>query len=465
MDDTQEVSVEALVRDCRAAFATLAPALRHQLGEHAAAPRCSFAILERETFDARVRRPGGLAGRAVVEVSTGLLVELHDALSRASGPLAPAIAGPEAALEPDAALATLYDLALHFVLLHELYHVYEGHLVYLGREKGTAAVVESTVGLGGSALEADVAYFLELEADGSALTSLVSHLAFEHIESIARQAGEVSTTDPCVHELRGDARDTGFRAALAALWITIALIERHRAPDGAMPRALARLLGAVSGLMAWYAELDALRVDERGAVLQRLTGEQASSLRRFLDQVVRPVATALEAPPPGVESGTLGFFEGAADRAAFFADLRALVANARPDGTAGRQLVACEARRRDLERALGPGRLFRVLRGEGRRIVARRVEVLVEPAADSSVDALERAVAEVLDEQESATIESRSRTPMPGIGGAEIAVSFVVGIASSLTVEALKALVAARLKSRRLKSEVSTTELDDDEDE
>lgn len=272
-----------------------------------------------------------------------------------------AIAGnDEKNVDPDVLLTNLYDVAVHFVLLHELYHVYSGHLAYSRKNFGLNCVSEAKLGLseGATGLDEVTAYYLEFEADSNAVTSLLSHVRFEGLHRQAGRYSELDESISSVHEMDGQARAYGFRMVLAAVLITGALIEANRRNSLKHPLPAARLLSLAATSMAWYAELDAMQPEVSGAFSQMLSDKQIASLEDFLFQVVKPIFVMLWEFPDVATSERLGLYSKTSNAGKLLIDLKALTFNEPLNTPAGHQIERIERAQKGIKAALSPCRLF-----------------------------------------------------------------------------------------------------------
>lgn len=87
------------------------------------------------------------------------------------------------------------------------------------------------------------------------------------------------------------------------------------------------------------------------------------------------------------------------------------------------------------------------------------IEVLVEPAQASDSDAIAHIVADVLEQTQGVTLESYSTDTVRNLTGEEVAISYLIGIASSVTVDIVLTHIRSRLTERKLKAELHTTDM------
>ncbi|GJH26978.1 hypothetical protein [Caballeronia novacaledonica] len=200
------------------------------------------------------------------------------------------------------------ELATHFIVLHEVSHVLCGHLDAVQKTGPAKALAfdESSLGIdsptkedGGpfpSATDIHRAYFLEMEADNTAIQWLMQAPVLENLgRSLRLQLPDeyVEEHSIAMVDLGGKARVQAFRVLLSACWSVIALMEKRRGRaltrPGGHPTSEARLVAAVFTLMEQFAELtDGFTDPATGGKFRRLTSLHQEACTEFLDQIVKP---------------------------------------------------------------------------------------------------------------------------------------------------------------------------------
>ena len=89
------------------------------------------------------------------------------------------------------------------------------------------------------------------------------------------------------------------------------------------------------------------------------------------------------------------------------------------------------------------------------------VELLVEPDNVSDSQAIAQIVGEAIAESPGVTLDSESSDTLRNLTGEEVAISYLIGIASSVTVDVLLTLIRGKLAEKRLKAELHTTDMGD----
>ena len=353
---------QLLSDDCHEAFERLHIGLPLILHPSRELPVLDFQLWDKHQLNARVRHRSNDASRATVEVNTGLLLSVYNSIEASSESVHRCIlgSGPVDHIDRDDLCSIVYDAALHFVLLHEMFHVYEGHMAFLHARKGMSELQEQGRCFDGSDedLDPETAYFLEFEADGSALVSLLTHVEFEPLIHVVDTFESLDTHCTMVQDFPGIARNIGFRLILCAAWIVASLMEIERRPNALTVLPKARMLSLVSTLMSWYAQLDNLRQTEAGELVQQLDGTQASALRDFLQEVARPVLMErwpLQSTHRDVEA-TVRY--NAKDIEQFIGDLQTLLLRQPTTTVASQQVASCERLRMTVEPMLEPYRYF-----------------------------------------------------------------------------------------------------------
>ena len=200
------------------------------------------------------------------------------------------------------------------MILHEAYHIFGGHFDALDTLAGEAAFRLDETGPAFSfdsrapnPVPPNLAYFLELEADSSALQWLMQIAVPTTVQAFldALEPGRDAIEPDGLFDLEEPARSAVFRALLAAIWLVMLLLEsRRHGPSGTHPLSGARLLAATSTIMEQFAEIDvSLSAEGRSAVLD---ADQADDTIHFLTEVVKPVALAAWRINNRIEAGDGG---------------------------------------------------------------------------------------------------------------------------------------------------------------
>jgi len=339
--------------DCRESFERLRGGLSRVLPSSYQLPVLEFQLWDKPQFNARVRHRGNDAGRAIVEVNTGLLLSVYNSIEASAESVYTCVLGTASddLIDRDVLCSIVYDAALHFVLLHEMYHIYEGHMAFLMARKGISVFQEQARCFDGSDkdLDPETAYFLEFEADGSALVSLLTHVEFESLIEVASTFEPLENHCVLVQDFPGVARNIGFRLILCSAWIVASLMESARHKDQQAVLPMARMLSLVSTLMSWYAQLDNLQQTEDGELVRRLDDAQASAAREFLQEVAKPVLIErwhLHGDH-GDDVATESYYPKDIEQLA--RDLQTLLFRRPADTATSQQVVSCERLRTTVE--------------------------------------------------------------------------------------------------------------------
>lgn len=363
METSEPEWQEMLQRDCEEAFDRLSTGLPHILKPRRRVPSCRFRLRDKNDFNARIRQPGHSEHLAIVEMNSGTLRTLHQTIADSSTAILAAIApANESVIAPDLTLTSVYDVAVHFILLHELYHIYEGHLDFLSDSKGRRVLSEVERCFTGDdpGLDRETAYYLEMEADGSALVSLLTHVAFHSIVEQAAIIGPVEPAQTFVQELSDEPRLFGYRIILCAVWIVGALVEVNRPQDSHSALPLARMLSLVSTLMSWFIEADDLAVNEQGELIQRLNEHHPELIARFLNHVAKPVVVHLWQFPRSVSDTSNALFSSTVELEQFLRDIQSLIGRQPATSPATQQIIASEQLRIETEEQLARHRFFSI---------------------------------------------------------------------------------------------------------
>lgn len=90
-------------------------------------------------------------------------------------------------------------------------------------------------------------------------------------------------------------------------------------------------------------------------------------------------------------------------------------------------------------------------------------ELLIETEDCSIVEELVTEVGEAIDDIDGVTLKSQSRDTTRNLTGGEIILSYVIGIASGVTIEVVKSIVVSRLESKKLTADVNANEIPPDD--
>lgn len=260
-----------------------------------------------------------------------------------------------------AVIRAVHDLAILFVVHHELSHLVGGHVAWRAASSSAPrrAFDEVNLGLGDddsagattSSREAREAYYLEVEADNSGLQWLMQSRPPASLGRLSGH-GRVALVDST-----GDARVLSFRMLMVAVWLVMRLTEARRnprivKPSASHPRPAARLLAAIATMMEHFALLTELRADASGQRIQTLGEQQAEDSRLFVTEVVRPVLRVdWSRPGAPLVSGSLSKTLPLVLR-----DLHNLLLIRKATTPGGIELEQLERLRRRMNRTLAPHR-------------------------------------------------------------------------------------------------------------
>lgn len=251
-----------------------------------------------DAFDATIwseTQPGNYR----IEITDGLLMGIHQALSQNSDRVLKAVSWPigetdePLVVPPDLVLEAVYDLAIQLVLQHELFHVLCGHLALVemaGTTEGDGRGRRQT----GRPTPEDRAraYFLELEADALAIEWLAGQVVYGSVENLLESLGSTPEDQP-ISWLEGDDRVVGFRVLTVAVWSVLALLEATREHgEDEHPYTSARLIAGLNTLGSAYGELAPDTVSPDGKA-QLSSLEAAPVWIEFTREVALPVAATL----------------------------------------------------------------------------------------------------------------------------------------------------------------------------
>ncbi len=208
---------------------------------------------------------------------------------------------------------SIVQLSTSFVVFHELFHVLNGHTAYaMVRSKGkprqlafgeaAQKVAREKKGKAPpSAAETKrmlEAYYLELEADDTALQWMMQGVPLSPalVRLVELVSGQVAARDIAALD-NGWGRVLAFRAMIAALVVTVRLLERQRGdetrtPALTHPYPMARLFAGAFTVMEQFADITRAENGGDGAKIVRLSADEAEDLDTFLRMIARPIVSA-----------------------------------------------------------------------------------------------------------------------------------------------------------------------------
>jgi hypothetical protein len=257
------------------------------------------------------------------------------------------------------------ELAIGFILLHEIFHLVNGHFGWVETNAEHLGFDEGRLGLhldaGGSGAGRPVAtysrisdaYVLESEADCSAIQWMVQETA---PAGMRRLFGLGETPIQLFPKRR---RAEAFRLFLATVWLVIRKLEAGREKSmrnnsKTHPLPVTRLFVAFGMLTQQYCRISGLRFDAQGGGQYTLTERDVASMREFLAEILRPVLTSDWNPgSPAIAAESL---EG--QMRFYLPDFGNHLLNRPVQTIAGRELLRMERARFRMDRRLRPFRYY-----------------------------------------------------------------------------------------------------------
>lgn len=355
-----EPLLSMLKEDAEQAFLRLTNNIHSIVECHRQPPVFSFDWNPLDQFDAAVKI--SQPTEFTVIVYEGLIKKIYQTINDNQAALISVIQGQNEIAKPyeqEQVLTEIYDISVHFVLLHEIYHVLGGHIDYKAAHQPHSEYSESQIGFATSDETTFKSnYFLELEADSNAIISLIEAINIESLLGRCAQLSDTDTGASALHWLQdGAPRELGFRTLLAGVWVVIVLLEASLKRSPAHPMPSARLLSAMSTVMAWFCNMTHVRIDKKGQLLQSAEHLDNLLLDRFLFHVAKPIIVGLWNFPDSDTSQRMGFNDSSDNAGPWLNDLKALILQ-RPVGDAGAQLESIEKLRAAIYPKLQPYRYF-----------------------------------------------------------------------------------------------------------
>ncbi len=323
-----------------------------------------------------------LLQKPVIRVYQGFLVDIQEIIEKHAQVLSQACLNDLdlKAHEADTRLlACVLEITASLVLLHELFHILCGHWDVvrslapddhqaLSLDEAIFTMGETTSDAIASRIEINNApsphhrsYFLELEADNTALQWLMQAAPPNTLSTLLSALWPNGFHEPpsAIADLEGSARILAFRLLFSASWLVVLLMEQKR-PEALLkktrshPLPAARLLANTFTLMEQFAELDSIFVGESGYKTLTLTDRESRDMVGCLRKVIVPV---LKAPWPVSDSSAVR--EGLVAFSPFLiTELRNILSQKPPESGLGDELEKIELLRREMTDRFQPHRCF-----------------------------------------------------------------------------------------------------------
>jgi hypothetical protein len=264
-----------------------------------------------------------------------------------------------------AALSAIEELAISFVLLHELFHLMGGHLDWLAKKRNIARFDEDSLGLafesrfangskaGPTRASLVTSYVLESEADCNAIQWLMQHASLGRLSKLLR------TNQAPVMDFTTPQRRVAFRLALGAVWLVIRRMEASRALQmqsrrNTHPLPITRLFMAFGTFVQEYSVISEIHFDDDGGGQHTLSDKDVRSMRDFLKLVLSPVLKTDWNP----ERSTVPMNSLEGQMTQYFPDFANHMLNREVTTDVGREMLEMEKARFRMDRTLKPYRYF-----------------------------------------------------------------------------------------------------------
>ncbi len=418
-------------------------------------------------FDAFIRP----SKKPLIIINDGLLFDLYSSIEKNAGKIMTAANesllknSPSIDMPIAETIDSIYDLALGFALEHEMQHLLCGHIDFDAdsslEARNELLFNELTLTMSGTTSDKTRkdplrSYFIEIEADNSALDWMITRNVFGCITrqmKLVRGVLEKNSDQRTIAELDGTESLISYRLLLISVWIVVSLLEANRKAETGLllkeehPLPAARLMSAITTLMLWYARIDSLRFDDCGKMLVTLSSSQARLMRNFLFYILKPVAINLAEFPNAETASVLSFPIGNSrkdtDIVELMEDLIALIGKQPPKTSAGRQLEKLESLRQEIRAALEPYRYL-----EEMLDMTDTIELEISVTDTSSIEDVEDSVRKHLELMSDVGIKSCERLPVKGLCAGEVVILFVLAVSSRLTANEIQRRIDEFRKKR-----------------
>lgn len=358
--------------DAQARFEMVIASVATKVGATRPSPRLTLDRTPLADVTARIHRVG--REHVQIQFGDGFLKSLLNLIDGLDDEQLSKLLQPDGASAADAKTLedtriVLYSVAEQFLMHHELFHLLCGHLDQRSAELGEAGFAIDELELAASAkaqpgkrrpsTKADLPFFVELEADASAIQFLADRAAMGDIARIIANA-----EDRPISELEGQERATAFRLCIASVWLVMLLFEGlHDGDDASLshPWPAARIMGLLFALAPFYASITDITEDAKGDRFTVLTGDTPERMTDYLINAVKPAMKFAVALVDGNQI-VAGYQKPDPGRSNLFVDtlrdLAALIFNKEVTTPSGRQLDGLMRRRTHFLKLMRPYRYF-----------------------------------------------------------------------------------------------------------
>lgn len=308
-----------------------------------------------------------------IVISQKFILTFHEELQSVAPTLARLAFASRAAQKKHitAVVGAVEEMALSFILLHEIFHLMGGHMGWMSKRKNAASFDERLLGLAfaqqssknkarPTQVALSEAYLLESEADCTALQWLIQ---FDALPSLCRL---LRTRIAAMMDFPSKRRPTAFRLALTAIWLVIRKMESSRAEwmqagSETHPLPITRLFAAFGTFVQEYSVISDLRFDDRGGGHHKLSRSDVTSMQEFLREVLGPVLKADWNP----HTETLPARSLEVQMTIYFPDFANHLLNRKVSTVVGREILQMERARFGMDRKMKPFRFFPVVEVRG----------------------------------------------------------------------------------------------------
>ncbi len=359
--------IDFLKEDCERVFPLVVEGLALQTDLTHELPRFRIGFIRDNRIKARIGYMPGRSKTVLITVSEFLLIDIYQLIENhkkiISSMMKIGVSKTFIDERFDALVKeAIYDIALQFVLHHELFHLLSGHFDYQRKNFGLGQIDEyygfADMGNKPNGNDSLHFYFQEMEADNSSLIWIINKLALEQVNLvlISLNLVEDNFKEEIVLLTEG-AKDFAYKMVFIAFWMVVSLIESYRlnvikSTTEEHPFPVARIITCIHTLMEHYAKLIISRKSTGGNFV-KLTNSNISYIERFIESIVLPFCTFFRDFPDASiadnELFTANDFDLSNKVISIIKDSNNLLANRSPKNVGGLQIDDIEIVRREME--------------------------------------------------------------------------------------------------------------------
>lgn len=201
----------------------------------------------------------------------------------------------EESFDVSPSLEAIYDLAVQFVIHHELFHLLCGHLDLKRGNREMAEINELYQPTRGESKEKKEErlkfYYAEVEADGSSIFWMIDRVVHGSVNQALFSYGLLEADcDASISELEGKAKLFAFKMVFISFWLVTSIIEVSRANKNLSkkhPLPATRILSGIHTLLEFYSNLIVTEENSEENIA-KLDDENIAKMDDFFSGIIGP---------------------------------------------------------------------------------------------------------------------------------------------------------------------------------